>query len=142
MDGNALQFGGDLHVLAVERGKPVAVMHGTSEFLLLPERHVVVGGTGDCGRGLRVPRRVERHVHAAERAGAVRHVPAHARRSRRGRRFRTHRAMAVCGSNTKLCVTIIILYYAVKYDIMIAGMTYYTGNIAWRRSIIILWCRD
>jgi len=72
---------------------------GTSELLLLPERHVVVGGTDDGrrGRGLGVVRRVERHVGPAERAGAVGHAAAHARRPGRGRRFRAHGAVSVCG---------------------------------------------
>jgi len=96
------QFGGDLHVLPVERRQPVAVVvHGrTSELLLLPERHVVIGGTDDGrggGGGLCVVRRVERHVRPAERAGAaVGHAPAHARRPGRGRRFRAHGAVSVC----------------------------------------------
>lgn len=96
------QFGGDLHVLPVERCQPVAVVdRGTSELLLLPEHHVIVGGTDDgrSGRGLGVVRRVERHVRPAERAGAaVRHAAAHARCPGRGRRFRAHRTVSVCGS--------------------------------------------
>jgi len=95
------QFGGDLHVLPVERRQPVAVVdRGTSELLLLPEHHVVVGGTDDGrrGRGLGVGRRVERHVRPTERAGsAVRHAAAHARRPGRGRRFRAHGTVSVWG---------------------------------------------
>lgn len=100
-----LQFGSDLDVLTIERGQPVAVVHGTSEFLLFSERHVIVGGTGDgcrCDRGFRIPRRVERHVRAAERAGAICTVPAYARRPCRGRCFRAHRTVSICGSNVKL----------------------------------------
>lgn len=93
------QFGGDLHVLPVERRQPVAVVQrGTSELLFLPERHIVVGRTDDGrrGRGLSVAHRVERHVRPTERAGAaVRHAAAHARRPGRGRRFRAHRAVSV-----------------------------------------------
>lgn len=108
----ALQFGGDFDVFPVERGQPVAVLHRTSEFFFLSERHVVVGGTDD-GRGgqrggrrpfrTRVLRRIERRVRPAECAGAVHHrpVPAHARRPRRGRRFRTHRAVSVCEKSVR-----------------------------------------
>jgi len=99
--GGRSQFGGDLYVLPIKRRQPVTVMdRGTSKLLLLPEHHVVVGGTDDGrrGSGLGVGRRVERHVRPTERAGAaVRHAAAHARRPGRCRRFRAHGTVSVCG---------------------------------------------